>query len=579
MRNVNDPRQKRLIDVYEGVISEAGWRMIADGWQGVVRHVVLHELPALRLGDDLDEFLGRPSAELFSMSGLLLLREFFGWTMPQAHEAILFRTDVQYALNLEPGFEISQRTIERYQARLVEDGDLAADLLTRVTDRLVCALELNVSRQRLDSTHVFSDMASFGRTRMMGVAVKRFLVQVRRHQPEDYAGLPEEFRTRYEQSVGRLFGDTKTPEARQRNRQQAAEDLQWIIQRFAAHEAIPTWPIYQQLVTIFQQQCEVVEERLEVRKQTGGAVIQNPSDPDATYSGHKGLGYQVQLSETCHPANEQQLIIAAIPQTAVTNDAQAVVPVMDDLQARGHQVETLLADCGYGGDENVQAAAARNITLVSPVPGGAQYDPEAIGPEHFRWDRESQTVTACPAGHAPQSSVYNAQSDRVAVTMSLEVCAGCPLLERCAIKRKRKSAKIYFQLSEHRAGTRRQDQQTEAFRTAYAPRAGIESTNSGLKRRMGLGRLRVRGQPAVATALLLKIAGWNIARASQTQNMRDYVRQQMLQEGRSGLARGFGALWANTWTSLPTLRLAICDILSTWQPTRWHGNNRWVTAV
>lgn len=95
MRNVNDPRQKRLIDVYQGVISDAGWRMIGDGWQGVVRHVVLHELPALRLGDDLDEFLGRPSAELYAMSGLLLLREFFGWTVPQAHEAILFRTDVQ----------------------------------------------------------------------------------------------------------------------------------------------------------------------------------------------------------------------------------------------------------------------------------------------------------------------------------------------------------------------------------------------------------------------------------------------------------------------------------------------------
>ena len=26
--------------------------------------------------------------------------------------------------------------------------------------------------------------------------------------------------------------------------------------------------------------------------------LQNPSDPDATYSGHKGQGYQVQIMET-----------------------------------------------------------------------------------------------------------------------------------------------------------------------------------------------------------------------------------------------------------------------------------------
>ena len=31
------------------------------------------------------------------------------------------------------------------------------------------ALELDVSRQRLDSTHLFSDMAVFGRTKLMGV--------------------------------------------------------------------------------------------------------------------------------------------------------------------------------------------------------------------------------------------------------------------------------------------------------------------------------------------------------------------------------------------------------------------------
>ncbi|MGD0039542.1 MAG: hypothetical protein ABSE84_03830, partial [Isosphaeraceae bacterium] len=34
-------------------------------------------------------------------------------------------------------------------------------------------LELDISCQRLDSTHVFSHMASFGRTKLMAVAVKR----------------------------------------------------------------------------------------------------------------------------------------------------------------------------------------------------------------------------------------------------------------------------------------------------------------------------------------------------------------------------------------------------------------------
>ncbi len=552
MRNIKDPRQQRLIDVYQGVIGDVGWRLIGEGWQGVFRHIVLEELPAFRLGACLDEFLGRPSAELHAMCGLLLLRDFHDWTVPQAHEAIIFRSDVQYALNLEPGYEISQRTIERYLAYLQGDADLAAEMMGVVTDRLVQQLELKVSQQRLDSTHVFSDMASFGRTRLMGVAVKRFLAQVLRQHPADYATIPDEFRSRYAQSAQRLFGEAKTTEARHQNRQQAADDLHWIVGYFANHEAIQQWPIYLQLVKMFHQQCEVIEERIVVRKQTGGDVIQNPSDAGATYSGRKGQGYQVQLSETCHPDNEQQLILAALPQTAVEHDAQAMPPVLEDLAARGHLPEALSCDTAYGGDDNVQAAQRLGVTVVSPVPGGAAFDANAVGVEQFVMDPETHAVTACPAGHVPLESTYNAESDRVAVTMPLGVCAGCPLAALCPISIKKKSAKLYFTMNEHRAGQRRRYEQTPEFRAAYAPRAGIESTNSGLKRRLGLGRLRVRGSPSVNAAILLKVTGWNILRASEAQKVRAYVMEKMAREGRGRLSTGIWGLWVAFWSASQT---------------------------
>ena len=38
----------------------------------------------------------------------------------------------------------------------------------------------------------------------------------------------------------------------------------------------------------------------------------NPSDPDATYDGHKGNGYQVQLAETCGEDNDVQPSIAPV---------------------------------------------------------------------------------------------------------------------------------------------------------------------------------------------------------------------------------------------------------------------------
>jgi hypothetical protein len=519
----------RLIDPFDGVISEAGRKVISTGWQGVLRHFVLHHLPALRLGDDLSDDMGRPSSELHAMCGLLLIREFQNWTVPQTLEAVLFRSDVQYALNLEPGFEISQRTIERYIARLQDDEGLAAELMATVTDELVRQLELTVSKQRLDSTHIISDMAVFGRTRMMGVALKRFLAEVKRRHASDFAAVPEELRRRYEASTGSLFADAKTSEQRQKSRQQAAADLHAVIEHFADHDRIASWTSYLKLRTMFEQQCEVVESEVVesevapsevvVRKSPGGDVMLNPSDPDATYCGRKGSGYQVQLSESCGADNEVELILGADVETACVADAGAVESMLDELGSRGHQPQELLADCGYGSDGNVELAKSRDVDLISPVPGGKKFDPDEVTAAGFTLNAEHE-VTSCPAGHAPVSSSYNESSDRVAVTMSPELCSSCPLLSQCPVRLKTgenlrgPSARVYFTMSEHRSCHRREAEQTPGFRDRYRLRSGIEGTNGSLKRRCGLGRLRVRGMRAVTSSLLLKVTGWNILRAA-----------------------------------------------------------------
>ncbi len=50
------------------------------------------------------------------MAGLVFLTDFFGWTAQEAAEAYIFHTDIQYALNLEPGVAVSTRTVERSQS-------------------------------------------------------------------------------------------------------------------------------------------------------------------------------------------------------------------------------------------------------------------------------------------------------------------------------------------------------------------------------------------------------------------------------------------------------------------------------
>jgi hypothetical protein len=519
-----DPRQNRLFDPFDGVIPPLGRRIIADGWQGVFRHVLLEVMPVAELGHHFSDSLGAPTKELYSMAGLVFLADFFDWTPQEAIEAYIFRSDVQYALNLEPGATVSTRTLERYQ-KLFRDDDLAARVFDDVTARLIKALDLDISRQRLDSTHVFSHMAVFGRTKLMAIAIKRFLTQLRRHARDAYDALPEDLRRRYEPSPSRLCADAQGAEARARCRQQAAEDLRLVIDRFADRADLASRPTYQALITIFDQQCEWGGAKVVVKAKTGGDIVQNPSDLGATYDGHKGPGYQVQIAETCAAANEVQLITAALPQTASAGDGQALTPMLDQLKDAGRLPEELLADTLYTDDENVEAAAARGVDLIGPVPGRAPVSaPEALTVDDFAWDERTGAIDACPAGHRPTSWARDGETSTTRVEMPVSACAGCPFRKQCPIEQTR-DGKFVLEFTDkaRRLEARRAEEATDVFRERYALRSGIESTNSGLKNRLGLGRLSVRGMGSVSRVLRHKLAGWNVLRASTSQKLQAWV--------------------------------------------------------
>src|SRR3954468_17716751 len=110
-----DPRQNRLFDPFEGVIPPAGRTIIGNGWQGAFRHAILAVMPVGELAKHFSDSLGAPTKELDSMAGLVFLADFFDWDAQEAIEAYIFRNDVQYALNTEPGATLCTRTLERYQ--------------------------------------------------------------------------------------------------------------------------------------------------------------------------------------------------------------------------------------------------------------------------------------------------------------------------------------------------------------------------------------------------------------------------------------------------------------------------------
>jgi len=526
MRRIVNPQQNRLFDSFDPVLTAQTQRLLLDDWPGVFRHVILELMPVEQLGSHLHATMGRPSKELYSMAGLLLLMDLMDWTKQEAMYEYCFNMAVHYALNLEPVAQnLSVRTLERYIVKF-EDEELASKVMHDVSVHLIKLLDIKIDQQRLDSTHVFSNMASFGRTRLMGVAIKRFLTQVNRHDPAGYGSLDEQLRRRYAPSVHQLFGDTgKDGKSRKILRQQVAEDMHSLIKRFADAPKHCGRNTYKAMERIFYEQCEVHEEKVCVKKKTGGNVMQNPSDPGATYDGHKGSGYQVQLSETCHPDNEVQLITCALPQTAAEPDSTATSEVLDNLEQSNLLPGEMFTDTLYNSDANVELAKDYGVELVGPAPSGPS-DKETIDQlniDDFNIDETTEEVLCCPAGHAPQCSVHDSQTGKTRTIMPQSICGQCHYLEECPVNKGRVGYHVDHTAKQRRIAGRRREEATDAFRERYRVRGGIEGTNSGLKRRTGLGQLRVRGRPAVFRSILLKVTGWNILRASACAKMREIV--------------------------------------------------------
>ena len=530
MRYLEDPRQSSLFDVFAEILSPVAYRRLQSGWQHLFRSAILKRMPVGKLADHFDPEMGRPTKELYSMAGLLFIMEFRDWTHEEAADAYMFNIDVQYALNLPPEQQsLCRRTIERYIALFRED-DLAQQIMHDVTAELVTLLELDVSQQRLDSTHIESNMAKFGRIRLMSTAIRRFLTQLKRHDEGSYSQIRRNIRDRYEASPHSIFGWKKLDDDGIKElRQSVAEDLAYLVDRYRRNKNHNGRSTYLMMVKVFEQQCQVEGDRVSVRDKTGGNIVCNPSDPDATRDGHKGSGYQVQLSETCSPDNEVQLIVSAIPETACQSDSASLEVVVEDLRRQDFLPARMLADTAYGSDDNHCRCSEDGIDLVSPTPGKCpenQIDPQMLTAVDFRVEMgtnirangEVETCpqcVACPAGRVPHRSHYDHYTGQIKVLQLPETCRACPFDARCPRKWELGFRAVTINPKQVRLIERRHHEQTGEFKDQYRVRSGIESTNSLLKRGTGLGRLRVRGRKAVFMSILLKVAGWNVLRAAK----------------------------------------------------------------
>jgi len=496
-------------------------KMLTDSWSGLFRRELLPNLPVHLLSKYYERDMGRPTKELYAMMGVMILQQMKDLTDDEAVRQFAFNTEWHYALDISGDSDASAyicpKTLWNMRALMSKHG-LEAAVFSSITAHLAMVFSVDMDKQRLDSTHVFSNMKHLGRIGLFITTIKGFLTNLKRNHKELYGKVDADIISRYMTKQGRSGFAMVKPSASSKCLEDLADDLFTLVEQFKNEDAVTAMSSYHKLVRLLKDQCVTPADdgkddggvKIKPNKGIASDSMQNPSDPDAGYDGHKGEGYQSQIMETYSENGDAPCLITHVAvEAAHEHDSHALIPAIEDATENGFAPKEILADSLYGSDENVQNAASLGIDVVSPAPGAS--NEEKLGLDEFQMS-DDETVISCPQSNLPYRVTQ--KGEKIIAVFAAATCLVCPCKDRCPAVEGKKGFYLRYKRKQVRLAVRRAYEKTDAFRERYRWRAGEEGTNSLAKQKTGLGKLRVRGMKAVRFAVTFKWLGVNILRAS-----------------------------------------------------------------
>ena len=475
---------------------------------------------------------GRPNFSVARVLGLCLLQELNELSDQQALDTFSFDIRWRYALDVNDEEDyLSRRSLVEFRRRLAAkdpEMKLVRNVFDNIRDAAKKKLRLSARDQRLDSTHIISNIRTRGRLALFINTVTVFLKSL---DEARFSKVPEAIQTWHSRKTEGSFG---MGAAEQKVKlEEVAQYLYELIVIFEDDKEIKSGEPYQLLERLFREQCEIncdhpsdeTSFKIQIKKKPEGETLQSPYDPDASY-GHKGSGYSVHITETCNNTGPTEIITDYEVHGAARSDMGKALSVVERLDAAGLKPETLFADGGYPSVPSALTITEKQIEFMAPV-NRSRLSDDIMGRDLFEFDSKG-FAAKCPMGHTPIDhrilSGNNTTRRSLHAIFDGDICRSCKRIDQCPVRtpnhRKRgchaRETAGDFRL-EITPEIRLRDQmysiqRTNEWKERYKIRSGIEATNSELKRSHGLGKLRVRRAAKVCFAVACKLIACNIKR-------------------------------------------------------------------
>ncbi len=469
----------------------------------------------------------RPNVPVNVMAGLEVLKAGFGWSDEELYENFCFNLQVRYALGYDRlgDGDFAIRTLYYFRERLskhhLESGvNLLEQVFKQVTDAQIRDLQVRTGMQRMDSTQIASNIVDASRLQLLVEAIQR----VHRILSEaDQQRLSESFAPYIKGTAGHYTYRVKGKEAVQAHLQQVGSTIYHLLaelkDRYADELA------YQVLERIFAENFNLVQDGicLKENRELASGSLQSVDDLEASYR-TKGnahyKGYVANITETCDPENELQLITNVQVAPNNIDDSQLLAEALPNLQERT-DLDTLMTDGGFGGEASDTVLEGQAVKLIQTAIRGPKPDSHQFHLADFDilFDpQDTPSDITCP--YEQKVPIIPARTTGLQARFDPEICSACPFHqeERCRAQPQKRDPRylLAFTPKQVRAAQRRKDF-LEHQDHGQNLRAAVEATVRSVKHPFRSGKLPVRGQFRVTCLMIASAIHVNVRRICRYQ--------------------------------------------------------------
>ena len=496
----------------------------------------------------------RPNIPINVLVGLETLKSGFGWTDEEMYDHFCFDVQVRYALgyrDLGEGY-FALRTMYNFRDRVTqhmkETGENLIDkAFEQVTDEQIAAFALQTGKLRTDSTQIGSNIREMSRLQLLVEILQRVHRMLQEDDRERYADL---FTPYIQGTSGQYTYRIRASEVEE-HLQCIGEVMDKLIGGLYATYAEEE--TYQLLQRVFQEHfiCEPdsdasssapddPSEQIALRPKAGqelsASSLQSPDDPQATYREKRGkdyIGYVANLTETCEPENDFQLIVKVQTEANNTDDAAMLADALPELVERT-DVDQMHTDGAYNGPDVDDLMREHHIEQIQTAIRGRKPSSDKLSLDDFEWQIDTDgrpEAVSCPHGqHADVTP--GRKAERFRATINSATCETCPLLGQCPTLPLKRTPERVLRFSQHDVDLAlRRQRNTQARASGQNLRAAVEATVRSVKHPFGNGKVPVRGLPRVSMVIVASALMSNLRRIHQ-----HLVHQRRPKKGQRALA-------------------------------------------